>query len=255
MFKISDDNVNWKGFQHAALFTPVCKAWKGRDKRINKRISGIYSTNVSLMKCMKHRLHWVSLLSLFSFWFGANETFNIHNALSLGFSMQCNYSRMPNAWMSVCGGRGEQGGLILKLQSSIHPWWLLEIPITHQQNVIAQFSLSMERYQYGLRRLSPDPLGLLWVRITPHAALPASYQCFTINAPQWGVESNTRHLEKLSYPLSPNDNSGDTWFQNTDKLPNVVLKVPTWCKAGKWLMKIVASKKADWKYNHTFLPT
>lgn len=73
--------------------------------------------------------------------------------------------------MSLCGGRREQGGLILKLQSSIHPWWLLESPITHQQNMIAQFSSSVESYQYGCGRpqeTQPWPFGLNYGKtITP----------------------------------------------------------------------------------------
>lgn len=113
------------------------------------------STNVLLKECIKqmqHQRHWGALLSYFlSDWEPARPpTFTVfcHWVLQ--------WSTTTVVWqMYEClrvGVEENKGVWFLKLQSSIHPWWLLESPITHQQNVIAQFSSSLESYQYGWGR-------------------------------------------------------------------------------------------------------
>lgn len=133
-------------------YSPVNLWLKGMCKTATQGwISGIY-------ECLAQRMHQTcaasaalrSIVELIFFQIWSRQeppTFTIFCHQVLQWS-----TTTVTSQMSLCGGRREQGGLILKLQSSIHPWWLLEIPITHQQNMIAQFSSSLESYQYGCRR-------------------------------------------------------------------------------------------------------
>ncbi len=178
-------------------------------------ISGIY-------ECLAQRMHQTcaasaALRSIVRF--GAGKTSNVHNLLSPGSSVKHNYSDKPK--MSLCGGRREQGGLILKLQSSIHPWWLLESPITHQQNMIAQFFSSLESYQYGCRRPQETQL---WPSCSE---LWQDKQCFIINTLQWA--------ESCTYPIHI-ANAYATTYQTQpptkSKCANIVQVM--WVTGEKW---------------------